>query len=210
MWGIQFTTASNAGFITGLSVIFVPLFSVFLFRESLRLNVVIGIILATCGLLLLSGGNPLLWNKGDYLVLICSLTVTFHVIFTGQFSRQNDVYLLTAVQLSTISVISIFVFSFSGLPFRWPSSVNILLLVYLALFGTVYTFLMQTAMQRFTTATRTALVFSMEPVFASLFAYLIAGEMLTLAGVLGGFLILSGMLSAELNWLKGRKVHPTG
>jgi drug/metabolite transporter (DMT)-like permease len=81
--------------------------------------------------------------------------------------------------------------------------INVLLLLfYLALFGTVYTFLMQTAMQRFTTATRTALVFSLEPVFAALFAFLIAGEILTSLGWFGGFLIICGMLIAEIRWKK--------
>lgn len=205
MWGIQYTSASNAGFITGLSVIFVPAFSVLFFREPVRLNVIAGIISATVGLLLLSGGNPFSWNKGDYLVLVCALTVTFHVILTGNYARKNDIYSLTTVQLSTIAVISIFVFLFSDIPFHMPSQSNLLFLFYLAAFGTVYTFFMQTAMQRFTTATRTALVFSMEPVFAALFAYLIAGELLSPPAMLGGLLILAGMLSAEINWHKGGK-----
>ena len=62
--------------------------------------------------------------------------------------------------------------------------------------------LMQTAMQRYTTATRTALVFSLEPVFAALFAFIIAGEILSTTGWIGGILILSGMLIAEINWEK--------
>jgi drug/metabolite transporter (DMT)-like permease len=91
---------------------------------------------------------------------------------------------------------------FYDLRLNFPKlTVNIfLVLLYLALFGTVFTFLMQTAMQRFTTATRTALVFAMEPVFAALFAYLIAGETMTVIGWLGGILILAGMVVAEINW----------
>jgi drug/metabolite transporter (DMT)-like permease len=200
MWGIQFTSASNAGFITGLSVIFVPVFSVLLFKDPIKINVVAGIVLATIGLLMLSGGNPLNWNRGDYLVLICAISVTFHVILTGIFARRNDVYLLTAVQLGTIAIISIIVFLFSDLTFEIPPISYTLILIYLAVFGTVYTFFMQTAMQRYTTATRTALVFSMEPVFASLFAYLIAGELLSKLAMVGGILILAGMLSAEIDW----------
>jgi drug/metabolite transporter (DMT)-like permease len=82
------------------------------------------------------------------------------------------------------------------------STRTILVLIYLAAFGTVYTFLMQTAMQRFTTATRTALVFAMEPVFAALFAFIIAGEMLTSIAWIGGFLIICGMAIAEIDWIK--------
>ena len=78
----------------------------------------------------------------------------------------------------------------------------LLTLVYLALFGTVYTFLMQTSMQRFTTTARTVLIFSMEPVFAALFAYLIASELLGLKAWIGGALIVMGMISAEVPWIK--------
>ncbi len=134
------------------------------------------------------------------MVFICAITVTFHVIYTGKFAPKHNIYLLTAVQLSTTSILSI-IFLFFSTNLLIEITFNIFaVLTYLALFGTVFTFLMQTAMQRFTTSTRTALVFSMEPVFAALFAYLIAGEMLTPLGWVGGLLILAGMIIAEINW----------
>ena len=200
MWGIQYTTASNAGFITGLHVMFVPILGYILFRFKPAVNVVVGVIFAVLGLLLLTGGNPAGWTKGDALVFICTIAVAFHVILTGKFAPRNNVYLLTAVQLSTVSLLTILALPFSK--FSWPSMTtqNLLVLVYLALFGTVYTFLVQTSMQRFTTTTRTALIFSAEPVFAALFAYLIAGEILGLKGWVGGLLIVAGMIIAEVPW----------
>lgn len=198
MWGIQFTSASNAGFITGLSVVLVPVFGFLFFREKSTLNVLLGVILAVTGLFLLTGAHPLYWNKGDMLVLVCSLAVTFHVIFTGRFAPRNNVYLLTCVQLAVISMFSMLALPFSN--FTWPviHTATFAVLIYLGLFGTVYAFLMQTSMQRFTTTARTALIFSMEPVFAALFAYLIAGEKLTATGWLGGGLIVCAMIAAEL------------
>ncbi|MGD9487536.1 MAG: DMT family transporter [Calditrichaceae bacterium] len=200
MWGIQHTSASNAGFITGLSVVFVPAFGILFFRAHPRLNSLAGVALATAGLLLLSGGNPLKWNYGDYLVLVCTFSVTFHVILTGKYARLHNIYVLTAVQLIAVSILSLSTLPFSESPGFIPTTIYLYVLLYLALFGTVYTFLMQTAMQRFTTATRTALVFSMEPVFAALFAFLIAGEILPFTGWLGGLLIVFGMITAEINW----------
>lgn len=200
MWGIQYTSASNAGFITGVHVALVPIFSVLFFKDKPQMASVIGVILAFSGLFLLSGGSLSKLNIGDFLVFICAITVTFHVIFTGKFATKHNIYLLTAVQLSTTAVLSIIFVFFSEnliLELTW----NIFaVLTYLALFGTVFTFLMQTAMQRFTTSTRTALVFAMEPVFAAFFAYLIAGETLSLLGWAGGVLILAGMIVAEINW----------
>ena len=202
MWGIQYTTASNAGFITGLNVVFVPLFSVLFFGDHPSKASIAGVIVATIGLFFLSGGDYSLLGKGDWLVAICAVTVTFHVILTGKFAPKNNVFVLTAVQLATTAVLSLFLLPFEQDPLMTLNIEMISLLIYLALFGTVYTFLMQTAMQRFTTATRTALVFSLEPVFAALFAYLIAAEKMTSSGWFGGLLIVCGMLIAEVRWEK--------
>jgi drug/metabolite transporter (DMT)-like permease len=202
MWGITFTTASKAGFITGLNVVFVPIFSVLFFGDHPRKASIIGVIFATIGLFFLSGGDISELNSGDWLVFVCALVVSFHVILTGRFAPKNNIYVLTAVQLSTIALFSLIFVGIDPDPGP-PVSMHVFgLLVYLALFGTLFTFLMQTAMQRFTTATRTALVFTMEPVFAALFAYLIGGEMMTMPGWVGGGLILCGMIIAELDWGK--------
>lgn len=208
MWGIQFTSASNAGFLTGMSVVLVPIFGFLFFKYKPALNVVFGIVFAIIGLLLLTGANPLYWNDGDLLVLICAIAVAFHVIFTGRFAHRNNVYLLTAAQLATVSLLTMVALPFSD--FQWPQlrASHWWVLIYLGIFGTVYTFLMQTAMQRFTTTARTALIFAMEPVFAALFAFLIAGEQLTFSGWIGGLLIVLGMIAAEVplqNLLKAGK-----
>ena len=202
MWGIQFTTASNAGFITGLSVILVPVFAVLFFRDKPRVSSLVGVAFATAGLYYLSGGDFNQLNKGDWLVFVCALTVTFHVILTGRYAPIHNIYLLTSVQLTTTAVLSLIFATADRNAVPDLTSTTMLVLVYLAVFGTVYTFLMQTAMQRYTTATRTALVFSMEPVFAALFAYLIAGESLGMLGWFGGSLILIGMIIAEINWME--------
>jgi len=198
MWGIQFTSASNAGFITGLSVALVPVAGFLFFKFKPSFTALIGVGFALIGLLLLTGANPLDWNKGDLLIFVCALAVAFHVIFTGKFAPQHNVYLLTAVQLTVLALLTIFALPFSE--FKWPQFTikNISALVYLGIMGTVFTFLMQTAMQRYTTTTRTAVVFAMEPVFAALFAFVIAGEMLSKSGWIGGLLIVFGMISAEL------------
>ncbi len=202
MWGIQYTSASKAGFITGLNVVFVPLFSILFFGDHPRRSSLIGVFIATIGLYFLSGGDFLALSKGDWLVFVCAVTVTFHVIYTGKFAPKNNIYLLTAVQLIVTGLLSLTLLPFESEKLPTIDISILILLFYLALFGTVYTFLMQTAMQRFTTATRTALVFSLEPLFAAFFAFLIAGEILTSSAWFGGFFIICGMLIAEIRWEK--------
>jgi drug/metabolite transporter (DMT)-like permease len=202
MWGIQYTSASNAGFITGLNVVFVPLFSIFFFGDHPKKSSIIGVVFATFGLYFLSGGDFSALTKGDWLVFVCAVTVTFHVIYTGKFAPKNNVYLLTAIQLCVTGILSLTLLPIENHNLPDLTGNNLILLLYLALFGTIYTFLMQTAMQRYTTATRTALVFSLEPVFAALFAFIIADEILSTTGWIGGILIISGMLIAEINWEK--------
>ena len=79
MWGIKYTSASNAGFITGLNVVFVPLFSIIFFGDHPKKASIIGVIFATFGLYFLSGGDFSALTKGDWLVFVCAVTVTFHV-----------------------------------------------------------------------------------------------------------------------------------
>lgn len=200
MWGIRETTASNAGFITGLSVVLVPVFGFLFYKIKTALPTWISVALAITGLLLLSGANPLLWNKGDLKVLACAFVFAFHIIYTGRYSRLHNVYVLTAVELSVVALFAFLAYLPAPGNLAPISLKNWGLLIYLALFGTVFTYLMQTSMQRFTTVTRTAIIFAMEPVFAALFAYLIAGETLSPQGWIGGGLIVLSMIIAEFPW----------
>ena len=198
MWGIQYTSASNAGFITGLSVVMVPMFSFFLYGSKPSANVAVGIVFAVAGLFLLTGADLFRLNSGDLLVLICAVTVAFHIIYTGKFAPRHNVLLLTAVQLSTVALLTVIALLFYDFSHSQISGNTWGAVIYLAVFGTIYPYLMQTQMQKFTTTTRTALIFSMEPVFAALFAFFIAKETLGLSGWAGGALIVLGMIFPEL------------
>ncbi len=198
MWGIQHTSASNAGFITGLSVILVPIIGLILLHSKPAINVSIAIIVALIGLLLLTGANPMDWNKGDYLVLICTIFVAAHILYTGRVAAKHNIYILTGIQLLILAVLSIVILlasktNWQGLYLsHWGG------LLYLAVFATVYTYLMQTSMQRFTTSTRTALIFALEPVFAALFAMAFSMERLNTLEWTGGLLIVMSMILAEI------------
>lgn len=206
--GLLYTTSSKAGFITGLSVVLVPLFSMILLKQTLSKNAIFGVIIATLGLFLLTATDISGFNIGDVLVLICALSFALHIIFTGKFTDQFPTLLLTIIQLTTVSLLSI---SSSLLfeDFRASLQSNVLFSskVFIALFitsvfATALAFLAQTNFQKFTTTTRVALIFAMEPVFAAITGFIWAHDRLTLTAIFGCILIFLGMIFAEMPFKK--------
>jgi drug/metabolite transporter (DMT)-like permease len=202
--GLLYTTTSKAGFITGLSVVFVPLFSMLLLKQFPSRNAVIGVSIATVGLFLLTMTDVSSLNIGDGLVFICAISFALHIIFTGKFSSKYPTLLLTVIQLSTVAILSVC----SALFFEdWRKSLNvdillsqdvIIALVITSVFATALAFLIQTNFQKYTTATRVALIFAMEPVFAAIAGYYWAAERLSYSALFGCLLIFAGMIFAEL------------
>jgi len=197
--GLQYTTASRAGFITGLSVVLVPLFSAVVLRRLPNPWALLGVALATVGMLLLSwGGGGWHIGKGELLVLACAFSIAAHITAVGAFAPGGDVLSLTTVQIATVCVLS----GLASAAFEHPASLPSLAVwgtaAFTGVFATSMAFGLQTAAQRFTTPTHTALIFAAEPVFAAAFGFLLAGERLGRREVLGCGLILLGMLTAEL------------
>ena len=202
--GLLFTTSSKAGFITGLSVVFVPLFSLFLLKQFPSKNAVFGVLVATVGLFLLTMTDVTALNSGDGFVFICAISFALQIIFTGKFSSKYPTLLLTVIQITTVAVLCI-ISSFLFEDWRKSFNTDILLtkdvliaLIVTSVFATAIAFFIQTNFQKYTTATRVALIFAMEPVFAAIAGYFWAHERLSYSALIGCFLILAGMVMAEL------------
>lgn len=202
--GLLYTTSSKAGFITGLSVVLVPIFSLLLLKQMLGTNAIIGVLIATVGLFLLTLGDMSVVNMGDGFVFICAIAFAMHIIFTGKYSGQFPALLLTVIQIFTVAVLSI-VCSFVFEDWKRVISMDILLssdvliaLFITSVFATALAFFAQTNFQKYTSATRVALIFAMEPVFAALTGYFWAHERLSYGALIGCSLIFTGMVMAEL------------
>lgn len=203
--GLQYTTASNAGFITGLSVVIVPTLVTLTTRKFPRPSLFLGILSALAGLALLSLGDRPEFNKGDLMVLICALSFALHIFFVGRYAPQTNATVLASVQILTVSILSgIFSLLIPQPPIHFTSTVWLALLV-TAVPATSLAFFVQTKMQQFTTSTHTALIFSMEPVFSAVAAFFLAGEVLTHKGLIGAGLVLGGMLIAEFTGSESEK-----
>lgn len=196
--GLQYTTASNAGFITGLSVVLVPIFTTILLKESPTPYALLGAISAALGLGFLSLQFPLQINTGDLLVFFCAVSFALHIVLVGRFSPLYDTLMLVTAQIGTVAFLSgLFGVALERQPVVFSLNVVIALLI-TAIPATALAYLIQNWAQKFTTATRTAIIFSMEPVFAAIFAVLLLSEIMTPRDIIGSVLVLTGMLLAEL------------
>lgn len=202
--GLLYTTSSKAGFITGLSVVMVPIFSIIILKQRLSFNAICGVIVATVGLYLLTMTDISSLNIGDGFVFLCAIAFALHIITTGKFSGLYPALLLTVVQISTVAILSSF-FAFFLEDWKNAFRPEILLsnevliaLIVTAVFATAIAFFAQTTFQKYTTATRVALIFAMEPVFAAATGFLYAGERLSYSALIGCLLIFSGMIFAEM------------
>ena len=194
--GLQYTTASNAGFITGLSVVIVPVLVALTTRKLPKPSLMLGVLCALIGLALLSLGNFQL-NKGDLMVLICAVSFALHIFLVGRYSPNTNATVLTAAQILTVSILSGIFSVILPQPAWHFTTMAWMGLLITAIPATSLAFFIQTKMQQFTTSSHTALIFSMEPVFSAITAFFLAGEVLTGRGLLGAALILGGMLIAE-------------
>ena len=194
--GLQRTTVSATGFVTGLYVVLTPVLALALFRVRTGPAVWAGVALATAGLALLSGvqaGSP----AGDLLVLGGAAAFALQIVLMERWAPRYDVVGLTQVEMLAACAAFLVVALALGdleVPRGWTVWGA---LIVTGVFASALAFLVQTWAQRRASATRVAVVFAMEPVFAGLFGYLLAGDRLGWTGWAGCAAILAGIAVAE-------------
>lgn len=198
--GIQYTTSSKSAFITGLNVIFVPLISAFIWKTKIKNMTKIGVIVSIIGLVLMTVNDLTGFNIGDVYTLFSAVAFALHIIYVGRYTLKTDSIQFAIAQIGAVglfSALTSLVFEKPVLFFSIESWLNIL---FLAVLCTSAAFITQNIAQRYTTSTHTALIYINEPVFAAIAGYLVAGEVLGVRGTIGGLLMLSGIIIAELNF----------
>ncbi len=194
--GLEYTSASHSGFITGMYVVFTPIFASFLLGERFTPQIFAAIALSLIGLYLLSGfhGMP---NIGDIITLFCALSYALQVVFVAKYSRIYDPTLITLVELAFVTLLSSAGWSMEGFFLR-PSLLLALGITFIGFIATGLAILMQAHAQKFVPASQAAIIFTGEPVFAVIFSHFILGEILDIPGAIGASLILLGILLAAL------------
>ena len=197
--GLRSTTPARSAFITGLSMVLVPLYAALFDRVRPSGSSWAGVATATVGLYLLAGpGSGDRFATGDLLTLGCAASFGLHVVLLGRLAARTSVAFLAFTQVAATAAFSLATFSWAETPYiRWSGSLLAALGV-TGLLATALAFSIQTWAQRFTSPTHTALIFALEPVFAAFTSYVVLGESLQGAGLAGAALILAGILFSEL------------
>ena len=204
--GMVYSTAAKAGFITGLAVVLVPLFGAVFFRRRPHFAVYIFAAVAAVGLALLSldfSAGFFVFNQGDLSLFICAVAFAVNILNLAKYAPRCRVLMLTLVQVAFTGIACWAASLLLETPVKFTGQVWAGLL-YLAFVGTILTTAGQTWGQRLVSPERAALVFTLEPVFAAVFAFILLGEKLPPLGLVGSVLIMAGIIGAEL---VGRKVN---
>ncbi|MFL5781442.1 MAG: DMT family transporter [Thermoleophilaceae bacterium] len=194
--GLEHTSASNAGFITGLFVVITPLIVAVVLRERIGGAAWAAAIVSAVGLYLLSGTDGL--GYGDGLVLLCAVAFSAHIVVTGAAAGRHDVGALLAVQLGVCGIFCLAVAAAAG-DLEAPSGGEVWsALIVTSLVASALGFFVQTYAQRHAPPTRTALILATEPAFAGLFGWLAGGEHLSALAWSGAALIMAAILAVEV------------
>ena len=197
--GLRYTTASNSGFITGLFVLFVPIFLLLLFKKKPTLFEIIASGISLMGLWILTGGLHDI-NLGDILTLIAAMTYALHVLYSDKYMKAGvDPIMISCQQFLMVGILSLL----TGLLFHLPFGIRTVsagwTVVFLALFPTLSAFVIQMFAQQITTPVKVSLIFALEPVFAALFAWTFGGEAIILHRAAGGVLIFIALIVSGLS-----------
>ena len=194
--GLERTTVSSTGFITGTYVVLTPLLALAVFKLHAGRGVWLGVLLATAGLALLAGihrGSLL----GDLLVLGGAAVYSLQIVLMERYAPRYDAVAFTLVEMLTAFAGLLAIALAAGdlpVPHGWTVWGALLVT---GVFASALAFLAQTWAQRRTTATRTAIAFSMEPVWAAFFGFTLAGDRLGTTAWIGCAVIMAGIVAAE-------------
>ncbi len=210
-YGLEMTTVSKSAFITSSTVLFTPFLYYFIERKRIKLWSILGVIIVSAGLWIFTNPDFANLNFGDVLTLISTVFWGLYVIYIDVYTRGKSDMALTS-QLMIIQLVfaipltSIFFFSneISTFYFKWDWNL-ITALLFNGVGSSFLTTLMHTRVQSYSTPVRATLIFSVEPIIASSFAVIFIAEFFGLREIIGGAILLSGVLIAELGGILSKK-----
>ncbi|MBW3536788.1 MAG: DMT family transporter [Actinobacteria bacterium] len=199
--GLQYTSSSVSAFVTYLFVVIVPVMSALFLKRFPSPTTIAGLVVATIGLVLLSGGAGS-FGKGEWLTLACAFSFAAHVVLLGHYAPRHDTWKLTCTQMAIVGVLLFGPGLLSG-GMNFPAAVWAAA-AYTAVAASAAAMALQIWGQRLIGPSRTSLLLMIEPVSAAFLGYLV-GDRLGAKGVVGALLILAGIALAEVLPLRRRR-----
>jgi len=203
--GLRLTTAPRSAFITGLTSVAVPLLAATVYRVKPQVSEVMGVLIATVGLAVMTLPGVLgPMRLGDLLTVCCAVGFAAHIVTLGHFSERMNYQLLSVSQIAISAILAWAMFSWVETPrLTWRPAVVWAILI-TGLLATALAFTIMAWAQRYTSPARTALIFMLEPVVAWITSYVTVGEGLSGRAAAGAALILGGVAMVELKPLNTR------
>lgn len=195
--GLTSTSVANAGFIIGSMVLFVAILDSVVMRKRPHLGLVVGVLCALAGIGVLTLRGTLSIASGDAYCLGATVTLALHVMTAQKAARYADPVGASIVQFAATAVLAwLTAFAVGPVVFA-PDTTTFLAVLGLSVFGTAMAFVCQVAGQKYLSPTRTAFLFTLEPIFATLFAWVFLREAVTWHVYAGGGLLLAGVYVSE-------------
>lgn len=207
VFGLKTTSAGNAGFILSLTVVLVPIITSFLEKKLPTRAVSFAIICTMIGITVLTMKESLAFQTGDILVAIAAVAYSIYLILNSKFTKNVESISYGVYQLGIAGLFGVVFTVFFETPQLPATSMGWVAVLGLAIICTAFCFIAQAVVQQYTSPTHTGLIFSLEPIFAAIFAILFLGEGLTTQLLIGGSFILIGNFVAQFEQiLAARKI----
>jgi drug/metabolite transporter (DMT)-like permease len=198
-FGVKYTSLSNAGFLCALTVVITPVLGFFFKGQHAEKKLVVSVLFALAGIAFLTLNESLRPALGDVLCILCAVAYAGHLLVTESAVTKEGI---NVFQLGFCGIYQLFLSALVESP-RLPSSGKVWIsILVLAIFCTGVSFVVQTIAQQYTSASHVGVIFSLEPVFAALVAFFIAGEILSAKAYFGAALLLTSLFIMELDMKK--------
>ena len=212
--GMQWTSVSKAGFLTGLYVPLVPLFALLFLRQRIALTAWIGVLLSLVGLFLLSVNKQLSLSLGlgEWFLLACAFAFALQIVLISKFAPALDAINLAIIQLALTALLSLIAVPLHREPLAAPPLLAWIPICLVGMLDMAFTLVSMNWVQQYISSTRAALIYSLEPLWAALFGVLLAGDVLGLLAWIGCGCIFVGMIVGRLENVsfRRRRTRETG
>lgn len=205
LFGLKTTSTSNAGFLVGLTVIFVPILSVILFRKKLNKSHLVGSLLAIVGIGMLTLNGELHIHPGDALCIAGGIFNALYILVSDAAIKKTDSIAVGIISLGFTALYGLIFSIMFESPVLPDTSEGWMAILALSIICSAFCFIAQSVSLKYIAPAQLGIMYALEPIFAAIIAFIFVGERLTIQGYVGAILVVSGILLSQ--WLEYRKKH---